>query len=329
VIRITKMVLFINGTVVEKCPESLHQLHDQCPHLLAEGPMLEGAVPHHVDSCRSLYVAANEYAVVYDQDTSVDIVGTDTIGNSAVVILRSNTACSTMVCHALNLSPSDMDMMISSMNTTSMVQMTIIGGYQSQATVMSILNTITTSSQMIDLTALSIGPLVSGVGVSVKTGEVISAHFSDKGPDMDLRTARTLAGGQNVGLLNIYNSITEELTIGPFTYSPMRAVDIWLGMTDQFLLQSLCPCGEAVEDPVQQVSILRAALSLVKNHPYPCVTIFRHNRGRCYRRDLFSGGWQPSSSDLQDSFLPCSAQYGQFKQEYHTWGYGQVQQVYY
>eukprot|EP00090_Calanus_glacialis_P008251 TRINITY_DN16560_c0_g1_i4.p1 TRINITY_DN16560_c0_g1~~TRINITY_DN16560_c0_g1_i4.p1 ORF type:complete len:325 (+),score=72.93 TRINITY_DN16560_c0_g1_i4:62-1036(+) len=324
------MVLSILGTVVDKCPESLDQLHQQFVHLRNGVSMLGRGMAHPVDSSRSLYVAANEFAVVYDMDSSVDIVGTDTIGSSVLIILRSRDSCSTLVCHASHITTSDMDMLISSMNTTTMLQMTIIGGYQSQHLVMPILATVISNSHLIELVALSFGPLTSGVGVNVKTGEIFSARFSDKGPDMDLRTARTLAGGQNVGLLNIYNSVMEELTIGPFTYSPMRAVDIWLAMTDQFLLQSLCPSPEAVEDPVQHVSVLRAALSLIKNHPYPAVTIFRHNRARCYRRDHCSGGWLASSTDQSyDYFLPCSAQYGQYMQEYQQWGYGQMQDVYY
>ena len=322
-----KMVLSILGTVVYKCPESLDQLHEQFVHLGDGVSMLGRGVAHPVDSSRSLYVAANEFAVVYDMDSSVDIVGTDSIGSSVLIILRSSDSCSTLVCHASHITTSDMDLIISIMNTTTLLQMTIIGGYQSQSMLMPILATMIFNSHLIDLVAISFGPITSGVGVNVKTGEIISARFSDKGPDMDLRTARTLAGGQNVGLLNIYNSIMEEVIIGPFTYSPMRAVDIWLEMTDQFLLQSLCPSPEAVEDSVQHVSVLRAALILIKNHSYPSVTIFRHNRARCYRRHHCSGGWLASSTDyFYDNFLPCSAQYGQ---EYQHWGYGQMQQVYY
>ena len=291
------MVLSILGTVVDKCPESLDQLHQQFVHLRDGVSMLGRGVAHPVDSSRSLYVAANEFAVVYDMDSSVDIVGTDTIGSSVLIILRSSHSCSTLVCHASHITTSDMDMMISSMNAATIMQMNVIGGYHSQTTAISILNTAISNSHHIELGALSFGLLISGVGVNLKTGGITSYKFSEKGQGMDFRTAHTLTGGQNVSLLNIYNSVIEELTIGPFTYSPMRAVDIWLAMTDQFLLQSLCPCPEAVEDPVQHVSVLRAALILIKNHSYPSVTIFRHNRARCYRRHHCSGGWLASSTD--------------------------------
>ena len=40
-------------------------------------------------------------------------------------------------------------------------------------------------------------------------------------------------------MLEIYDCSREELRIGPFSYEPMRAVDIWLQQSDEFLLQSL------------------------------------------------------------------------------------------
>ena len=43
-------------------------------------------------------------------------------------------------------------------------------------------------------------PIIYGVGVNVKTGDIFPAQFNEKGPDMDLRYARTLTGGDNVGV---------------------------------------------------------------------------------------------------------------------------------
>ena len=46
-------------------------------------------------------------------------------------------------------------------------------------------------------------PLVTGVGLNLRTGEMFPAMFSDKGPDMDLRLARTLTGGEKVSIITI------------------------------------------------------------------------------------------------------------------------------
>lgn len=41
-------------------------------------------------------------------------------------------------------------------------------------------------------------PLIYGIGLNVKTGEIFPATFPDKGPDQALRQARHLTGGQQV-----------------------------------------------------------------------------------------------------------------------------------
>lgn len=41
-------------------------------------------------------------------------------------------------------------------------------------------------------------PVIYGIGLNVKTGEIFPATFPDKGPDQALRSARQLTGGQQV-----------------------------------------------------------------------------------------------------------------------------------
>ncbi len=43
-------------------------------------------------------------------------------------------------------------------------------------------------------------PVIYGIGVNVRTGDIFPATFTDKGPDLDIRIARTLTGGENVGV---------------------------------------------------------------------------------------------------------------------------------
>ena len=56
-------------------------------------------------------------------------------------------------------------------------------------------------------------PLVSGVGVNIKTGDTFPAVFSDRGPDMDLRLARTLTGGEKVRLTMFCTSSELKMSI--------------------------------------------------------------------------------------------------------------------
>ena len=69
----------------------------------------------------------------------------------------------------------------------------------------------------------------------------------------------------------------------------MRAVDIWLQQSDDFLLQSLSSVPEVV--PPHFVQQLRTTLKRIKDDPYPAVTIFNSNCPRYYRKDSVSGHW--------------------------------------
>lgn len=50
-------------------------------------------------------------------------------------------------------------------------------------------------------------PILYGVGVNIKTGEIFPATFTDKGPDQALRHARNFTGGQTVFEYLLYNTI--------------------------------------------------------------------------------------------------------------------------
>ena len=136
-------------------------------------------------------------------------------------------------------------------------------------------------------------PAVYGVAVYVKNGVLFPAAFTDRGPDMDMRLARTLAGGETVGMMDIYSAEREELRIGPFNYHPMRSVDIWLGLADEFILKSLTPCPEVIADRDAFVRQIRETLRIVKSHPYPAVTLFHSDSPRTYRKDEVTGLWTP------------------------------------
>ena len=133
-------------------------------------------------------------------------------------------------------------------------------------------------------------PLLYGLGVNVKTGEIFPAQFTDKGPDMDIRQARILTGKEKEkGMIDIYDYNREEMRIGPFSYEPMRAVDIWLAQTDEFILQCLHPCPEV--SPPSWLPQLRQTLKRIKADPYPSVSIFGSGQPRTYRKDDITGQW--------------------------------------
>ena len=229
----------------------------------------------------------------------------------------------------------DLSTMINKLGNPSVLQLHLVGGFAdtknvSESLLTPVLALLHRSPQNMELVTCCVGdactllrggapwPLVYGVAVYVKNGSMFPAAFTDRGPDMDMRLARTLAGGETVGMLDIYSPEREELKIGPFSYMPMRSVDIWLGQSDDFILQSLTPCPEVVADREAFVRQIRETLRMVKSHPYPSVTLFHSNQSRCYRKDDVSGIWVPlftntvtSNNNNNNSFwspLPYSLQ---------------------
>lgn len=126
-------------------------------------------------------------------------------------------------------------------------------------------------------------PIVYGVGVNTRSGEIFPATFPDKGPDIQLRyveinvlllhhnfhvflrNARQFTGGHNV--LDIYDSQLGMLRIGPFNYDPVRGVDLWLSQSDEFILQHLSTSPEV--EPPHFVMQIRATLKYIQDNQFP------------------------------------------------------------
>jgi protein N-terminal asparagine amidohydrolase len=132
-------------------------------------------------------------------------------------------------------------------------------------------------------------PIIYGIGVNTKTGEIFPATFPDKGPDQALRCSRYLTGVSQV--LDIYDCSLGLLRIGPFNYEPLRGVDLWLEQSDDFILQHLSTSPDV--EPPHFVMQVRATLKYIQDNQFPAVTVFRDNRPHYFRRDEHSGIWTP------------------------------------
>jgi len=129
-------------------------------------------------------------------------------------------------------------------------------------------------------------PILYGVGVNVKTGEIFPATFPDKGPDLPLRHARIFSGSP--ALLDIYDYSAGLLRIGPFHYEPLRSAFPTLQESDEFILQHLTTSPEV--EPAHVVNEIKNTLRHIHDHPFPEVTIFTDNRPRYYRKEE-NGVW--------------------------------------
>ncbi|XP_048104234.1 protein N-terminal asparagine amidohydrolase isoform X2 [Alosa alosa] len=130
-------------------------------------------------------------------------------------------------------------------------------------------------------------PVVYGIGVNVKTGEVFPASFPTRGPAEDLRSARTFTGGQ---MVEIYDSSKEQVEIGPCKWTPNRDIAFWLAQDDDTILQYLSTSPMA--EPPHFVQHIKSTIQFLLNHP-TADSLFPGGQPQVFRRTQ-QGGWDCS-----------------------------------
>lgn len=129
-------------------------------------------------------------------------------------------------------------------------------------------------------------PIIYGIAVNVKTGDLFPATFQDKGPEEDLRSARSFTGGP---MINIYDAKTELLNIGPYYWRPSPYAYFWLEQDDERILQNLSTSPLA--EPPYFVAHLRSTMKFLKNNPEPQNSLFPDKKPRTYKKNE-SGLWE-------------------------------------
>lgn len=263
-----------------------------------------------------LYVQQREMAATVSHDKNVNILGSDDATSCIILILKHTTSGAVGLAHCDGVGTDEGLMsLVARIQELALgypegrLQLQLVGGYTdpnnySDELFYNILHTLHKQPVEIELTLVCSGdlnttvrngihwPIIYGVGVNVKTGEIFPATFPDKGPEMSLRTARHLSSSQPT-MLDIYDCTLGLLRIGPFSYQPLRGVDLWLEQPDDVILQHLSTAPQ-VEPPHFTMQV-RAALKFIQENPFPAVTVFRDNRPHYYRRDELTGVWTPFS----------------------------------
>ena len=85
----------INGVALEEAPHSVHQLYSQCAGLREAARTMVEKRREIVGAARSLYLTIREFAITHNQDSKVDIIGTDNLVNNVVLIIK-NTGTTTV-----------------------------------------------------------------------------------------------------------------------------------------------------------------------------------------------------------------------------------------
>ncbi|XP_049874609.1 protein N-terminal asparagine amidohydrolase isoform X2 [Pectinophora gossypiella] len=345
------MVVVLNGVLADECPTSVRALLAAHPGYRDAAAQLLGAAVRVLGPAHLLYVAQRELAAVAPHDKNVQIIGSDDATSCIIVVVRHSGSGAVALAHLDGSGTADAAAaMVARVQQLAVgypegrLELQLVGGFTDPhrysdelfANIMLSFHRLTVE---IDLTlacccelntALGGGspaPLVTGVGVDIRAGDLFPATFPDKGPELPLRGARTITGGphsaqvwqtenrcrldgpndrgscrwqgSNIGVdsygcrevLDIYDNGVGMLRVGPFNYDPLRGVDLWLEQSDDFILQHLSTTP-AVEPP-HFVHNIRMTLKFIQQHPFPAVTVFPDNRPHYYRRDEQSGCWVP------------------------------------
>nr|XP_049706547.1 protein N-terminal asparagine amidohydrolase isoform X1 [Helicoverpa armigera]XP_049706548.1 protein N-terminal asparagine amidohydrolase isoform X1 [Helicoverpa armigera] len=315
-INSVSMVVVLNGVLADECPTSVRALLVAHPGYRDAAAQLLAAAARVVPPPGLLYVGQRELAAVVPHDKNVNIIGSDDATSCIIVVVRHSGSGAVALAHLDGSGTAEASAaMVSRVQQLAVgypegrLELQLVGGFTDPhrysdelfANIMLSFHRLTVE---IDLTlacccelntALGGGaaaPLVTGVGVDIRAGDLFPATFPDKGPELPLRGARTITSGPHSGqVLDIYDNTVGMLRIGPFNYEPLRGVDLWLEQSDDFILQHLSTTP-AVEPP-HFVHNIRVTLKFIQQHPFPAVTVFPDNRAHYYRRDEQSGCWVP------------------------------------
>ncbi|KAJ8686736.1 hypothetical protein QAD02_022530 [Eretmocerus hayati] len=306
------MVLVVNGVLQESPPLDSQSLYAAHPIYRDTAAQLHAIPTKLIGPAGLLYVQQREMAATSPLDKNVTILGTDDVTTCIIVILRHSGSGATALAHFDGCGTDEAAMqMLQRVSELAIgfpegrFELQLIGGYTdaknySGELFYNILMAFHKQVVEIDLTLCCVGelnttvrgsvhwPIIYGAGINVKTGEIFSATFPDKGPSQALRGCRRLTGGHEV--VDVYDYTLGLLRIGPFNYDPSPGMDLWLQQTDQFILDHTSSSPEV--EPPHYVSDMRATFKFIKDNPFPAVTVFRDNKPHYYRRDETTGAWQ-------------------------------------
>ncbi|KAI0207114.1 Protein N-terminal asparagine amidohydrolase [Lamellibrachia satsuma] len=261
-----------------------------------------------------LYVNQREYAVVCPNDEHIDVIGTDDATTCHILVIRHSGSGVTGLAHCDGCGVEEgIDSMMNKISQFARrgpdgrYELHLAGGFlddrkQSAKLSLTILEVMMKLEEEVHLMTLCITdandtlcggthfPVIYGLAVHVKTGQIAQATFPSKGPDMDIRSATHFVGWKR--MLNIYDNETGRLMVGPYNWKPMTDIDLYLALSDAQIRQYLSTSPE--QEPPHFENHVRKALTVLKNHPKPHRTLFPNDAPRCYAMDE-NGQWNGSN----------------------------------
>ncbi|CAG5129023.1 unnamed protein product [Candidula unifasciata] len=304
------MPLYIKGRQVDKVPTA-DTFFDEYPHFKESSSYLLNQEVREVGPIKLLYIGQREVAGTSPLDETISILGSEDATTCHIAVLRHTGSGATSLIHFDGCSTSDgLKTMISIVTdltedmSSGRLEFHLVGGFSderrnSHEVADKVFMALYQCGQDIHLVTACIlnlntvyrfanipFPIIYGLAVDVKTGELFRATFPDKGPDLFLRSARHFTGGKEN--IVIYDPHKSELVIGPFHYDILPDVDIYLTLPDHLIRKYLSTSPEQEPDGFEDS--IRAALIQIRDFPDPIKSVFNGGKPRKYRKDI-SGMW--------------------------------------
>ncbi|OBS74668.1 hypothetical protein A6R68_14790 [Neotoma lepida] len=289
------MPLLVNGRRV-RLPLSAAELVRAHPPLEERARLLRGQSVQQVGPQGLLYVQQRELAVTSPKDGSISILGSDDATTCHIVVLRHTGNGATCLTHCDGTDTrAEVPLIMSSIKSFSdhaqcgRLEVHLVGGFSDDRQLSQKL-----THQLLKLNDREENenhfPVIYGIAVNIKTAEIYRASFQDRGPEEQLRAARALAGGP---MISIYDAKTEQLRIGPYSWTPFPHVDFWLQQDDKQILENLSTSPLA--EPPHFVEHIRSTLMFLKKFPSPENILFPGNKALLYKKNE-DGLWEKISS---------------------------------
>ncbi|XP_078610871.1 protein N-terminal asparagine amidohydrolase-like [Branchiostoma floridae x Branchiostoma japonicum] len=305
-----KMPLVVDDTPVGQV-DSVKSLLTRFPHFKESAADLCSQAVRTLGTDGVLYVNQREYAATGPSDDVVQFLGSEDATTCHIAVLRHTGCGVTCVAHFDGAGTREgiRDMManlgqLTQNCTEGRLELHLVGGFcddrcMSEQLTLELIEEFNRVKDNICLQTACVSelndvvkdqvhwPVIYGIAVDVRSGEMFPAKFTDKGPDQALRHARNYTGKHE--MLNIYDSTKRELNIGPFHYERFHDADRWLEQPDRIILKYLST--SPLVEPPDFVENTRAALKFLLEHPHPVETVFPRGRGKVYRRNT-AGQWE-------------------------------------
>ncbi|KAM3916099.1 protein N-terminal asparagine amidohydrolase [Leptodactylus fuscus] len=280
-----------------------------CPQLEERARNLKSQPIQIVGANGFLYVQQRELAATTPADSSISILGSEDATTCHIIVLRHTGSGATCLAHCDGSnSETEVEAIVQAVKsltktTEGRLELHMVGGFNDQRQLSlklsrELLKAFHKQADDVHLVTFCVTdindkkengihlPIIYGIAVNVKTGEIYNAKFPDRQPDEDLRSAYILTGGN---MVNIYDAEAEQVNIGPYSWTPFPNIEFWLNQEDSQILECFSTSPQA--EPPHFVQHMKSSLQYLKDNPHPQISVFPNGKPRSYKKKA-DGQWE-------------------------------------